>query len=201
MALRVGVVTGAQIEEIGGGWTLATALANAIKNTRSSHQFVFIDEFLRSHDDQKQANGLPTYLPTTLPERLEKAIARKQLDLIWYMIQNAFPVSVPFIATVWDLEHRKQPYFPEVSVRGWTWTEREIILQRSFTPRGFHTYRNGAGQKGDRGLLLCEPCSDRSDPASDTAIGFADRSRDCEGHAKAWHNQRISPLSGTVLAA
>lgn len=125
MALRVGVITGAQSEEIGGGWTFAATLIDAIKSTRSSHQFFFIDEFLGSHDYQNQANGLPTYLPTTLLGRLEKAIAREELDLIWYMIQNALPVSVPFIATVWDLEHRKQPYFPEVSVKGWTWTERE----------------------------------------------------------------------------
>ena len=35
-----------------------------------------------------------------------------------------FP-SVPFIATVWDLEHRKQPYFPEVNFTGWSWLDRE----------------------------------------------------------------------------
>jgi hypothetical protein len=36
--------------------------------------------------------------------------------------------------TVWDLEHRKQPYFPEVSVTGWTWEEREQIY-RAVLPR------------------------------------------------------------------
>jgi glycosyltransferase involved in cell wall biosynthesis len=35
---------------------------------------------------------------------------------------------VPYIATVWDLEHRKQPYFPEVSTTGWSWSERETVF-------------------------------------------------------------------------
>ena len=44
------------------------------------------------------------------------------------------PLSIPFIVTVWDLEHRKQPYFPEVSVTGWTWDQREQIY-RGVLPR------------------------------------------------------------------
>ena len=35
-----------------------------------------------------------------------------------------FPASVPYIATVWDLQHRLQPFFPEVSA-GMNWAERE----------------------------------------------------------------------------
>ena len=42
----------------------------------------------------------------------------------------AEPVSVPYIATVWDLEHRKQPCFPEVSTIGWRWEDRERNYRR-----------------------------------------------------------------------
>jgi glycosyltransferase involved in cell wall biosynthesis len=69
---------------------------------------------------------LPRPHDPTILELLERAIGREKLDLVWYMIPNGFPLSIPFIATVWDLEHRKQPYFPEVSVTVWTWTEREL---------------------------------------------------------------------------
>jgi glycosyltransferase involved in cell wall biosynthesis len=36
-------------------------------------------------------------------------------------------MSIPYIATVWDLEHRTRPYFPEVSSTGFTWPEREKL--------------------------------------------------------------------------
>jgi hypothetical protein len=40
-----------------------------------------------------------------------------------------------------DLEHRKQPYFPEVSTTGWTWTAREnhynaLLLRASMIVAG-----------------------------------------------------------------
>jgi hypothetical protein len=44
------------------------------------------------------------------------------------------PLSIPYIATVWDLEHRKQPYFPEVSTTGWTWSARENVY-KALLPR------------------------------------------------------------------
>jgi glycosyltransferase involved in cell wall biosynthesis len=59
---------------------------------------------------------------------------RLRLDLVWFLAPQSPPVTVPFIATVWDLEHRNQPYFPEVSVSGWTWQERDLYY-RSTLPR------------------------------------------------------------------
>jgi glycosyltransferase involved in cell wall biosynthesis len=49
------------------------------------------------------------------------------LDLVWYPdpASHSIDVDTPFFVTVWDLEHRKQPYFPEVSVSGWTWDDRQ----------------------------------------------------------------------------
>jgi glycosyltransferase involved in cell wall biosynthesis len=73
---------------------------------------------------------MPEYLEQTALECLERTIEREKLDLIWYMVPNALPVSVPFISTVLDLEHRKQPYFPEVSLMDWTWTARETNYSR-----------------------------------------------------------------------
>src|SRR5258708_13194240 len=196
MPLRIGVVSGSQGAEWGGGGTLTAVLAAALKSVPTNHEFLFIDELLRPAPcqlpqaiaceipqpgaseaaqaapskiaapdalaaDEKMpnpaVNGLlrsaidrgvnvalrmlpegvrsrfaketsrdPPPVPSnqTLPgpckptivELLEQAIGRERLDLVWYMIPNGFPVSVPYIATVWDLEHRKQPYFPQVRV-------------------------------------------------------------------------------------
>ncbi len=56
---------------------------------------------------------------------LEAIARREHIDVVWIMKPWSEPLSIPYIATVWDLEHRKQPYFPEVSSTGWTWSARE----------------------------------------------------------------------------
>ncbi len=54
--------------------------------------------------------------------------ASEQIDLVWLMQPWSEPLPIPYIATVWDLEHRKQPYFPEVSAMGWTFSAREDVF-------------------------------------------------------------------------
>jgi glycosyltransferase involved in cell wall biosynthesis len=198
MSLRIGVVSGSQEAEWGGGWTLTAVLTAALRTAHTSHEFLFIDDFLWADSSKQQDAGAghpgvfeaaqdissdipdaPTtrekkasrstafgsvlaaiasritlrfgtvrsyfpkatkqvprpYPPQSTPEELlEQTISRERLDLVWYMIPNAFPLSIPFIATVWDLEHRKQPYFPEVSVTLMTWCERELNYS-SLLPR------------------------------------------------------------------
>lgn len=57
-----------------------------------------------------------------------------EIDLVWYLESSPWPHSRPFIITVFDLQHRKQSYFPEVSLTGWTWEEREKYYS-SLLPR------------------------------------------------------------------
>lgn len=78
----------------------------------------------------RPATRLPAFLEQTVSERIERVILREQLDVIWYLIPDGHPVSIPFVATVLDLEHRKQPWFPEVSYTDWTWTDREANFSR-----------------------------------------------------------------------
>jgi glycosyltransferase involved in cell wall biosynthesis len=56
---------------------------------------------------------------------LEKAVIEHRIDLVWFISVWTEKVTVPYIATVWDLAHRVHPYFPEVSVSGWKWKLRE----------------------------------------------------------------------------
>jgi glycosyltransferase involved in cell wall biosynthesis len=58
---------------------------------------------------------------------LEAFGGREHIDVVWIMKPVSEPLSIPYIATVWDLEHRNQPYFPEVSSTGWTWSARENV--------------------------------------------------------------------------
>jgi glycosyltransferase involved in cell wall biosynthesis len=56
---------------------------------------------------------------------LEQLAAKNKLDLIWFVGVGAFESpDVPYVATLWDLQHRVQPFFPEVSAAG-EWDKRE----------------------------------------------------------------------------
>lgn len=48
-----------------------------------------------------------------------------QVDLTLSLCPSALTLDYPYITTVWDLQHRLQSYFPEVSVGGeWEWREQ-----------------------------------------------------------------------------
>jgi glycosyltransferase involved in cell wall biosynthesis len=47
-----------------------------------------------------------------------------QIDVNLSLVPGCPTVNYPYITTVWDLQHRLQPYFPEVSISG-EWDERE----------------------------------------------------------------------------
>jgi glycosyltransferase involved in cell wall biosynthesis len=114
MGLRVGVVTGNHEPEVGGAWTFSATLTKALKTAQSTHAFLILDRVAIGMSHRKN-DGL-------------EAIARSErIDLMWLMEPSSEPLSTPYIATVWDLEHRKQPYFPEVSTTGWTWSARENV--------------------------------------------------------------------------
>ena len=52
-------------------------------------------------------------------------IAEKKVDFVWFLSPYFEAVDVPFATTVWDLGHREMPYFPELSLSGWTFDQRE----------------------------------------------------------------------------
>ena len=82
---------------------------------------------------QLPLQGVPDPIsPTDSP--LDRVAHRLRLDLVWFLAPKCPRVELPFIATVWDLEHRNQPYFPEVNSIGWTWDERESYY-RATLPR------------------------------------------------------------------
>jgi glycosyltransferase involved in cell wall biosynthesis len=51
------------------------------------------------------------------------------VDVVWNLSPFLPPTEVPFLTVVWDLQHRLQPFFPEVS-RGGEWARREAHFSR-----------------------------------------------------------------------
>ena len=65
---------------------------------------------------------------------ITKLIENSNIEAVWSLGPHCLTMEVPYITTVWDLQHRLQPYFPEVSSKG-QWNSREksysTLLQRS----------------------------------------------------------------------
>ena len=56
---------------------------------------------------------------------LELTAGKENIELIWLPSQDYIPIgTIPYFFTVWDLQHRLQPYFPEVSEKN-IWQQRE----------------------------------------------------------------------------
>lgn len=52
-------------------------------------------------------------------KRILRALQEKEIDITWNW-GLSYPIrKLPYIATVWDLQHRLQPYFPEFSNDWW----------------------------------------------------------------------------------
>jgi glycosyltransferase involved in cell wall biosynthesis len=56
--------------------------------------------------------------------RLKQAVDDLGIEIMWFADPHYVEVNIPYILTVWDLQHRLQPWFPEVSAKG-QWHERE----------------------------------------------------------------------------
>lgn len=73
-------------------------------------------------------------LEDTYHTSIEELLAYHGVDMVWHLHPEVVTFEVPFIITSWDLQHRVNPFFPEVSTRG-QWETREnfysIALRRA----------------------------------------------------------------------
>lgn len=67
---------------------------------------------------------------------LDKAVKQNNIEVLWYATQYYEPADIPYIFTVWDLEHRVHPFFPEVSVNK-NWSLREDLYRRVIPAAAF----------------------------------------------------------------
>jgi len=75
------------------------------------------------------------------------SLQQQPLDLVCYLTPEIRPVAdIPYITTVWDVEHRFQPYFPEVSLRG-EWESRERRCREIFSRAAYILTPNNRGKK------------------------------------------------------
>lgn len=63
------------------------------------------------------------------PCRLERLARARNVDLVWFVGGAYDTLDLPYFTTVWDLQHRTHPWFPEVSAKG-VWEHREAFFSR-----------------------------------------------------------------------
>jgi len=68
---------------------------------------------------------------------LERLARKRGVQFMWFVGGGAYDaLDIPYMATVWDLQHRTHPWFPEVS-HGGRWDYREVTQSR-FLQRASH---------------------------------------------------------------
>src|SRR5258708_331941 len=79
-------------------------------------------------------------------DAFEAAVVNSQIDFLWPLRPSKFsPVDVPFLYTIWDLQHRLEPWFPEVSHNG-QWKRREGRLSETLGRAAAIVVGNEAGK-------------------------------------------------------
>jgi glycosyltransferase involved in cell wall biosynthesis len=99
--------------------------------------------FLRSF------RGAPVSIRRRITTQAEELIAQHRVDLVYYPSPNFLCLDhdAPYVLTVYDLQHRLQPEFPEISSR-WKWTGRERYYEEAI-PRAFMTVVATSALKDD----------------------------------------------------
>jgi glycosyltransferase involved in cell wall biosynthesis len=78
---------------------------------------------------------------------IQAAVVQQRIDFVWFLSPYYEPVEVPFATTVWDLGHRELPWFPEVSLSGWTFDQREAYYRYVLPRASAVVIGNGAGAR------------------------------------------------------
>jgi glycosyltransferase involved in cell wall biosynthesis len=60
---------------------------------------------------------------------LEKITKSHNIDFVWFLVPSSIPLNIPYLAPLFDLQHKAQPYFPEIAEKG-IWESREAFYSR-----------------------------------------------------------------------
>lgn len=144
--MRVGILLGHSDPTAGGGHTFQAEIFNALLaiGAQSPHFFVFL-----CHPDtaaKLPARPLPNAevvaldgeataqrsvlfgrsRPAAPPRSLDEQLAAARVEFVWQLSAPGQVLEVPYMVVVWDLQHRLQPWFPEVSANG-NWQHRDNL--------------------------------------------------------------------------
>lgn len=151
--MRVGVFIEEFSPHVGGGYTIQADIFQSLLElaTESRHDFTIV---CRRPEDLRETLKATSFsaiaYPGTLAQRV-RSIARRSMaalgdhrklqtrleqltrdngiEFMWFVGAEAVQLDTPYCAIVWDLQHRLQPWFPEVSANG-QWIHREAFYSQ-----------------------------------------------------------------------
>jgi len=152
--MRIGIYGGHGLSDAqsGGGFTFEESILASLKKNSTDHEF-FV--FYHGNNEKLKDEGSVRFISLSkyyaaqkesfigrgvkkisrfFEERrvkkhhknlFNKALFEHNIDLVWFLTPRYIEVDLPYLFTVWDLQHRRQSFFPEVSVTGSTYQDRE----------------------------------------------------------------------------
>lgn len=72
---------------------------------------------------------------------------KANIDLFWFTFPYDPVMCHPYILTIWDLGHRTDAFYPEVSMPLWNWNTREFVYQTSVYRATYILTGNETGKK------------------------------------------------------
>jgi glycosyltransferase involved in cell wall biosynthesis len=163
--MRIGVYIGELIHSTsGGGSTHQETVINQLIKTNSNHEFfIFYKGKLKESYDEKLAQFIAVNEPKIKKSKLPRFLRKKRkkqtdtflntkalehkIEFMWFPALMFQAVDVPYALTIWDLQHRLQTFFPEVSVSGTNFFEREKFYQQCVPNASYIIIGNKAGAK------------------------------------------------------
>ena len=155
--MRIGIAFTPDDPEIGGGATYVQETLEAINSIlpETSHTFYLIS--YASERPPHLANIKLPWLglqqagllsrPPARDYEYYQDIVRENLDLICYIQPWMGDIlDIPYISIVWDLQHRRQPFFPEVSLFN-EFERREEMYRRSLQRAAYIIASNEVGKE------------------------------------------------------
>lgn len=150
--MRVAVFLDRYRPEDGGAFTMQADIFQALCRTaaKGKHQFVVVSLPSAEIENAAKTAGMEwlaysgpglfekisSFLVRTFPSLKKGRLGQNSLDsllrnegveLIWFVSPRAFETNLPYLTIVLDLQHRKQPWFPELRDRA-EWETRERLL-------------------------------------------------------------------------
>jgi glycosyltransferase involved in cell wall biosynthesis len=152
--VNVGVFLGDLTPDVGGGHTLQAEIFHSLVELAGGSKHTFVIFCNSRHTTEMNASmksnsiKVSLYPSPTLAERavsrvllefpvlrkfwkrpswLERIAHKAAVEFMWFVDSTTAHVNLPCLRMVLDLQHRLQPWFPEVSG---SWDEREVYFKR-----------------------------------------------------------------------
>lgn len=160
--MRVGILSPIAPKEIGGGYTFEQEIFDQILKLApdSKHGFVIFEGFRGAKNSIKPSGFRSASLKRPLSDHfvlrkrrffwekkwIDNVLNREGIEFFLNTTFEGVTLTIPFSAIVWDLQHRLQPHFPEVSANG-RWEHRETFYSHVLKHAAFVIVGTQAGKQ------------------------------------------------------